>query len=76
MLGQPYATVREARCDRVVLNITYPYSQHGYNRSTNVWGNVLCSDEIGGFQIWVVGHGILKRFLPRMSSSIQFLYNS
>ncbi|CAG2116690.1 unnamed protein product [Medioppia subpectinata] len=62
---EPYATVWDAKCDRVVLNITYPYSQHGFNSSTKVWGNVLCNDEIGGFQIWVVGYGILKRFLPQ-----------
>ncbi|CAG2176784.1 unnamed protein product, partial [Oppiella nova] len=62
---EPYATVWDAKCDRVVLNLTYPHSQHGFNQSTKVWGNVLCNDEIGGFQIWVVGYGILKRFLPR-----------
>jgi len=65
---KPYATVKRAKCNTVELNITYPHSQHGLNRSTNLWGTVLCNDEIGGFQIWVVGYGILKRFLPRKSS--------
>lgn len=60
---KPYASVIHAECDYVELNITYPRSQHGYNRSINVWGNIWCNDEIGGFQIWVVGQGILKRFL-------------
>ncbi|XP_054166094.1 uncharacterized protein LOC128963606, partial [Oppia nitens] len=70
---KPYATVWEAKCDRVVLNLTYPHSQHGYNSSTKVWGNILCDDEIGGFQIWVVGYGILKRFLPQDTIVIEKL---
>ena len=69
---KPYASVLFAHCDAVELNITYPRYQHGLNRSTDRWENILCNDEIGGFMLWVVGHGILKRFRQRKLKNCRF----
>lgn len=71
---KPYASVKEAHCSRIELEIHYPRHQYGYNQSIDYWGTVTCNDQVHGYQLWLIGYGIVKRFRPGKIESLQHLY--
>ncbi|KAF7495631.1 hypothetical protein SSS_08137 [Sarcoptes scabiei] len=63
---KPYASVLKAQCSSIELQIRYPSNQYGYNHSIDHWGTIYCNDQVLGYQIWLIGYGIVKKFHPSM----------
>ena len=60
---KPYATVEYAQCSQIELKIRYPTNQYGYNHTIDHWGTINCNDnDIIGYQLWLIGYGIVKKF--------------
>ena len=57
-----YASVIRSECSTIVLKIRYPESQYGLNASTQEWTTVSCDDHIDGYQIWIIGQGIVRKY--------------
>ncbi|KAI2809529.1 hypothetical protein BLOT_000678 [Blomia tropicalis] len=61
---KPYPTIIRANCTVIELAIRYPSNQYGYNRTIDHWGTITCADQINGFQLWLIGYGVVKKFHP------------